>query len=81
MEHTQSGYSSAVSRSNWNSGMLVLEDGEKPSKQGLEPTTNSTHWWGRSDFIVAIEIYKVFNIIVSDIREICFFERKCNRIF
>ena len=41
---------SVRSRSNWNLEMLVFSGGrktrvpgEKPSKQGREPTTNSTH--------------------------------------
>ena len=49
--HPQSGYSSTVSRSNWKLEMLVQfcggrktgVPGEKPSEQGWEPTTNSTH--------------------------------------
>ena len=39
-----------ASRSNWNLEMLVFyggtktgEPGEKPTEQGREPTTNSTH--------------------------------------
>ena len=34
---------STVSRWNWNLEMLVFAEGGKPSEQGREPTTNSTH--------------------------------------
>ena len=51
--HPQSGYSSTVSRSNWNLEMLVFDlwreetgvPGEKSSEQGRELTTNSTQIW------------------------------------
>ena len=51
--HPQSGYSSTVSRSNWNLEMLVFVEGgkpgypagEKPLEQGQEPTTNLTQIW------------------------------------
>ena len=44
-----------ILRSNWNLEVLVFyggrktgEPGEKPSEQGREPTTNSTHIWYRA---------------------------------
>ena len=50
--HPQCGSSSTVSRPNWNLEMLDFcggrktgVPGEKPSEQGRELTTNSTHIW------------------------------------
>ena len=42
----QSGFSSTISRSNWNLEMSVFAEGEQPLEQGRKPTTNSTHVYG-----------------------------------